>query len=410
MTRRALRRPDEGGAILIHVAIALLVLIAFSAFAVDIGIMWVSRNQAQNAADAAALAAATSLAFDAPDDRDLATRAAQAVGAQNFVWGMAADIQPGDVTFPECPPGAPGPPDTCVRVNVFRNQVRHPLPTFFARLVGVESQGVQATATAQVLTQNQSDCVLPFAVPDKWEEHFPEPVVPWNPESEFDLFYPSGSQRGDPLPDPDVYIPPYTSGGELDPNTTGFRVEGASNDYGTELTLKVGNPQQTIAPGWFFPVDLPRADGAPITGGDKYRENIASCNGVSIGPGDILQNEPGNMIGPTAQGVEALIAQDPTAHWWDPDGPGGPERGTVVSEMGASSPRLVALPLFNVDVYERGRASGRVDLEVTNVLGFFIDRMEGNDVIGYLTHIPTTYRGGAVNREAAFLRTVILVR
>ena len=54
---RAARSGNERGAILIHVAIALLGLLAFSAFSIDHGVMMVSRGQAQTAADAGALAA-----------------------------------------------------------------------------------------------------------------------------------------------------------------------------------------------------------------------------------------------------------------------------------------------------------------------------------------------------------------
>ena len=46
---------NERGAVLIQVAIALLALLALSSFVFDYGVMWVSRGQAQNAADAGAL-------------------------------------------------------------------------------------------------------------------------------------------------------------------------------------------------------------------------------------------------------------------------------------------------------------------------------------------------------------------
>ena len=101
----------------------------------------------------------------------IAVAAAQA----NTVWGQQPDVTPADVTFPTCPPGAPGPVDTCVRVDVFRNQRANgnPLPVFFASLVGMPSQGVRATATAQVLygsAPGPGDCVKPFSIPDRWEE------------------------------------------------------------------------------------------------------------------------------------------------------------------------------------------------------------------------------------------------
>ena len=60
------RLADERGAILIQVAVALLALLALSSFVFDYGVMWASRSQAQNAADAGALSGAISLAFDDP--------------------------------------------------------------------------------------------------------------------------------------------------------------------------------------------------------------------------------------------------------------------------------------------------------------------------------------------------------
>ena len=112
------RCENERGAILIHVAIALLGLIAFSAFSIDHGVMMVSRGQAQTAADAGALAAALYMANDGGDEPGAQATGVAAAQA-NAVWGSQPDITLADVTFPPCPPGAPGLPDTCVKVDVF---------------------------------------------------------------------------------------------------------------------------------------------------------------------------------------------------------------------------------------------------------------------------------------------------
>ena len=45
---------SERGAVIVHVAIALVGLMAFSAFVIDYGVMWAARRQAQNSADAGA--------------------------------------------------------------------------------------------------------------------------------------------------------------------------------------------------------------------------------------------------------------------------------------------------------------------------------------------------------------------
>ena len=160
---------SERGAVLVHVAIALIGLMAFSTFVIDYGIMWTARRQAQNSADAAAMAGAISLAYVDFDDQAQARQAALDVAVLNNIWGTDPDITPADVTFPVCPPGSPGAgTNSCIRVDVFRNQRAggNPLPVFFGRLVGVPNQGVQATATAEALFGNTTDCVKPFAIPD----------------------------------------------------------------------------------------------------------------------------------------------------------------------------------------------------------------------------------------------------
>ena len=58
------RTASERGAVLVQAAIVLLVLLAFTTFVFDHGVLWVARNQAQTAADAGALAGAIGLAYD----------------------------------------------------------------------------------------------------------------------------------------------------------------------------------------------------------------------------------------------------------------------------------------------------------------------------------------------------------
>src|SRR5258708_30723584 len=55
---------SERGAVLIHTAIAALVVVGFGTFVVDYGVLWVARHQAQNAADAGAMAGAIARAYD----------------------------------------------------------------------------------------------------------------------------------------------------------------------------------------------------------------------------------------------------------------------------------------------------------------------------------------------------------
>lgn len=394
------RKPSERGAALIQVTVAIVGLIAFSVFVLDYGVVWVARNQAQNAADAAALAGAVSLAYEDDAGHATATARAIAVAAQNPIWGAAPNVLPSDVTYPTCPDGT----NACVRVDVYRSPNRgSALPAFFGPLIGIRNQRVRATATAEAAIANASDCLKPWAVPDKWMEINPDPLAPqtpWSSNYEYNVV----DRHGTPLLNPDYYIPPNDAG-----TGTGFTV---SNDYGTQLTLKAGNPQDAISPGWFLPVDLPIAGGGPITGGQRYRTNIARCNGTAIRIGSMIQNEPGNMIGPTAQGVRDLIALDPGASWTGGTLTGHITGGCMSAGTCTTSPRMVALPIFNVDLYQQGRASGRVDIQIVNILGFFIEGLSGNDVIGRLTHYPGVLSPGAgtLDPNSAFQRVILLVQ
>jgi Flp pilus assembly protein TadG len=396
------RLDSERGAILVQVGVAILALTAFLMFVVDYGAMWVSRNQAQNAADAGALAGAIALAFDDWDDRadtGPAKQAARVFALANDVFGEDADVDmETDIRFfPDAPAAFPAEcaDNSCVRVDVYRNQDRdNALPTVFGMLVGLDEQGVRATATAQVVVANASECLKPWGIADKWAENNPVPNAEWTPESEFD---PTG-------PNPDVYIPPGTSG----PGTS-FRVP---EDVGTELVLKTGNPGDTINPGWFQALDLSGGGARP------YRDNISGCVGTVWAIGDHVPKENGNMVGPTKQGTEDLIALDPDADW---DGEKvinscvGPPYTCAVPGY-THSPRIVALPVFDLQKYMDTGGPGNGTVQIVNILGFFVDRMgkgkSKNDVIGYLAIKPDLKKKGAgtVAPEASFLKAVQLVR
>jgi hypothetical protein len=387
---------------------------ALTAFVFDYGVLWASRRQAQNAADAGAMAGAIHMGYVDMDDQAGARQAAIDAVLQNWVWGQPPDIDPGDVTFPECPPGSPGAgTNACIRVDVFRNQERgNPLPTFFANVVGVDEQGVRATATAEVLFGNSADCVKPWAIADKWVELRNDTPPPgFSIDDSFERYAQNGGNRGQLLTPADYYEPP-DGGGPYAPNGTGYTRDSVGlggADYGTPLVLKTGNPHDQISPGWFQPVVLTPGE----NGGANYRDNIATCNDTVIGPGTVLSVEPGNMIGPTRQGMADLIAQDPGAVWNQSlnGGLGGVDGGCVEAGTCTRSPRHVAIPVYNPDVFNAGTPHGRIDITVIKIIGFFMERMQGNDVIGRIMFYPTQPRGGTSETQAtAFVISISLVR
>ncbi len=95
------------------------------------------------------------------------------------------------------PAGSPGAgTNTCVRVDVFRNQRAggSPLPSIFGTLVGVVDQGVKATATAEVVYGNSTNCVKPFAIPDKWRRG--ADAAGWDPTDSFERYVQNGNNAG----------------------------------------------------------------------------------------------------------------------------------------------------------------------------------------------------------------------
>jgi hypothetical protein len=426
------RLGNERGAVLIQVAVALAALLALSAFVFDYGVMWVSRGQAQNAADAGALSGAISLAFNSGTDQAGARARAIAVAQANSVWGEQPSVTDPDVTFPPCPPGAPGPPDTCVKVDVYRNQLRaNPLPTFFGRIAGVTSQGVVATATAQVSSGNTTECLRPWAVIDRWTE-FGEP---FSPISTYDKY--STGQGNEPPQENDVYIPPSATG-----PGTGFTLPA---DEGRRFAIKAGpSGGNEISAGWFRTIDLPRADTTQL-GNNTVQTNILTCNGLpssfasptTVCPESIPNTwadtaywaargcyrvQTGATVGSTANTVEELVNRDSGAQWIDGQGIVGSNY-----DPPSTSPRVVPIGVMDIDHYLSLDPTGNNGvLRMVNIYGFFIEGVgdvdrrtgaiifpaaNGQSIIGRIMTIPGMTAGSStLPTSATFLRTILLVR
>jgi hypothetical protein len=424
---------NERGAIIIQVAVCLLGVMAFSAFVVDYGIMWSSRAQVQTAADAAALSGAVTLAFDNTKDFAKAKLHAQKIGQLNYVWGQAPDIQLADITFPACPPSGPGyGPDTCVKADAYRNQTRsNGLPTFFANLVGVNSQGVRATATARAVAANATNCLKPWAVGDKWLD---SQVGGWSQTATYD---PAAG---------DSYVPPTaTSPG------TGFTEHDASGNpsyYGYQMVLKLANPGQGSnqipinSAGWAMELCLNNAASNNPCNTPAYSANITDCSSdiVAISP----ENGTCNAVDPSigCLGIKTgstgainskavgdfIAANDPTATWSDGPGTNGWQTGKINTTQSPSN-RIVPIAVFDVPEYLAAGYNGSNGIiRIVNIVGFFLEGTcqtvsakesylecpgGGNDksaIVGRLVSYPglNVPSGGTVT--GSFGSVIILVR
>ena len=198
---------SEKGVTAVYVAIMLVVFIGVAAFAIDVGYHRVVRNQLQNAADAAALAACnhfygrTPVTFPPPPPDWVAatTEAASAirinaadnnqlqVGVTATGWWDITQAYPGNMwpnpltspppnTPPNYPTSTHGP---AVRVTITKStgQNNGPIMSFFGSILGVSStnSGAVATAVAASPGSIRPGAVIPVAISEEaantWQTH-----------------------------------------------------------------------------------------------------------------------------------------------------------------------------------------------------------------------------------------------
>jgi Flp pilus assembly protein TadG len=131
---------SQKGAVAVLVALAATCLIGMAALVVDVGLLYVNREQLVNLADAAALAGAQ----DLPVGTDTATATAEAYGAKNG--------KPGDNVGVSTT-------SRSITVTASRN-----VTYFLAQIMGLTGKNVTATATATLTPVGAASGVAPLAI------------------------------------------------------------------------------------------------------------------------------------------------------------------------------------------------------------------------------------------------------
>src|SRR6058998_82747 len=154
-------RDDERGMSIIFVSLGFMAFLSATTLAIDVGMLMTARNQAQNAADAGALAGATALAFNSFADHSAsgpAVTSAMNTAKANQVIGEAPDVTPADVTFLNDPLTGR---DDIVQVQVHRTaERRNPVKTLLARIYGVSTADIGAVARAATIPADTERCVM----------------------------------------------------------------------------------------------------------------------------------------------------------------------------------------------------------------------------------------------------------
>ncbi|MFN2581496.1 MAG: pilus assembly protein TadG-related protein [Candidatus Dormibacteria bacterium] len=391
----------EQGAIVVQAAAALLMLTVISALVVDYGIQLLSRNQAQNSVDAAALAAATALAFDGyvadPGNRTRVADVAQTIASRNRVAGSTASLAVDASVF--CNPTPDDPLSTrsaqaCVQVFAYRDAAHgNPIASLLGPLTHVNTLSVGARAIAQARVANATKCLRPIAIPDRWTESAP----PWTPAS---TFVPAEG---------DVYDRPLigTAGSGL----------ALSIDFGAHITFSEGvltTPAATIKPWRYLPIEIPGS----VWGAGALRQNTVRCAGAKVLFEDSVDIAAGDLHSNALEIVDGLneliTVKDPDAVW-------NPATKRVdnscadlaVSRCAPISPRILAVALYNAKALSDDSAGGLpTAISVKNVVGFFVESVSGTDITGYITTYPglRDVSTGMLYDDSSFLRAPMLVQ
>jgi hypothetical protein len=109
------------------------------------------------------------------------------------------------------------------------------------------------------------------------------------------------------------------------------------------------------------------------------------------------------MVGPTYQGVQALIAEDPDAYWDE-------QSNTLVSKYGMDSPRVVTVSLFDPAEIEK---PGRQYIRFNNFARVFLEEQvdRQDPVTGrFLFYVPGIGRGREGSTTGSLVRVLQLIR
>jgi hypothetical protein len=348
MPRIRSRLDDRQGSALVLLVVAMVGILSLMALAVDLGMLRAAHGEAQRAADAAALAGASAFMEMAPDVAAASARQrALDYAARNSVQGAA--ISAGETTVEVLP--------LLKRVRV---KVRRPaVSTWFARVFGVNSAAVGASAAAHATRAPSTRCVKPFVPPDLWAEMDDDKNKngQWDPWEVWEY----EPERGD------YYNPGGASATSNRPETGyGSAFRDAKRDRGRKIPLNV-----SALPGFANLWAMPDGDWNLDIGGAAVRENIRGCNSTPIGLGIPYKLQSGIKTGPIVQGVTDLVLRDPGARWDE-------AKGEVVGSRFADwmdSPRLIRVPLYDPTEV----TSKKDQVRFTKFAWVFLEPMVGNN-------------------------------
>lgn len=271
-------RKHERGATIVLIAVSLIGLMAVLGLGIDESEIWLAKQRGQTIADAAALAAARSL----PATTTASVAASQLLAQQIIQTGNSRGWKFNtDSSWYSNPTTITNDDGTTQTISAgyavqIRGYVLAPSP-FGAVLghMGTAGNGynkVPVTATVIASNSNGPLNVLPFGA-----------VADQGSSTDTTLQYLAGLLTNPPLPG--VYA---NSAVTLKSDTSGGTSVGSSGNFGA--------------------ISLPGENGA-----NDYRNDLADDSTSSVSVGDWVSTKPGNMVGPTQQGLSDRLSTSNTA-------------------------------------------------------------------------------------------------
>lgn len=301
---KANRIPAQRGMTLVVVCLLLIGLLGVAALCIDLGVLYTARTSAQHAADAAALAGAYTFLNPAAVQPAAAQEAAIAVAAANKIVGQSVTIAASDVVVDT----------TTRRVTVTVSRLGSSgVGIFFGKALGMPRVSVQVQAMAQAsAAASATRCIKPIYVPNTiLSSNAPDTACNANPkEIVFDSF---------------ENVTPWAQA-QLDQ---------------CKLIRPVQPSQTALAPSQFYSLDFG-------TGAQTYRCTWSSCLNANCGANISLVScnqsylvKTGDMVGPTKQGVGALVGANPDT--WIGPGQYQTSSGAIVD----TSHQLALVPVWD---------------------------------------------------------------
>ena len=380
-----MRTLKEKGHVLVTTALLLVALLGFVALTADLGFLFTSRTGMQMAADAAALAGASTFVLQ-PLAQQPDTAEAAATGTALSQTVLSKDVLAPDVTVDV------DLANSRVEVQLLRSE-----PTFFARAIGIDGADIGVTATAEASSRaSGAGCIKPWFLPSSMIADLTVCDGLTGQAKQDCLQELSCGQCDEDPNDPTsngMQLMLYNDG--TDYKMTAY----APSRMGQVYYIRPLKPSQALAPSNFYSLRLPGN-----AGGNDYRDAIKTCQqNSSAFCATCYDLEAGNMIGPTVSGVNDLVDRDgdgfaddllfPPSVTGDPLGRYcyGP---TVGSCNFNGEPQLVTVPVWDVcatlpvggcpsqSFCPDGKLSGAtVSLRIAGFASLFVHGVEaGNDV------------------------------